>query len=671
MCGIAGLLGIDPALAEPAARRMLEALRHRGPDDEGLAVVAAPGDKAAAVLVHTRLSIVDLSPAGHQPMADHPRDSSLRPNVVTFNGEIYNYRELWAELEREGWPCRTRSDTEALLHAYRVWGVRAVERFEGMFAFALADPDRDRVWICRDRVGIKPVYLYRPPTGGLLFASEVRALLAAGEELVTRRLRRASVESFLAQGAVASDASLVEGITLLPPGHSLVCDFEGRFERSTRYWSVAFGHGAGADDRPADGSVPDLASLRDAEPARYRSEVVGELRAALGESVGKLLLADVPVGLFLSSGIDSTALAATALRHSRNGLRTLAVGFDVKELDESLDAAETARTLGIAHERVLLTGDEVVRSFDDVVRAMDQPTVDGFNTFYVSRAARRSGLTVALSGLGGDELFGGYASFSDVPKALRFSRMSALPAVRNAAAGVRSGLSRLAALPVLGARSRALHKTSEALARPADLVALYFLRRELFSPAERRALQPLPAWSDPHSGIDIDVLDALRASHSERDPLDRIAFLEFSSYMRHMLLRDADVFGMANQLEIRVPLLEHYAVAQAARARSDWRRRNPRPKPLLLDAAGPLPERVWKQKKRGFTFPWATWLRGPLERSMRENLAGGSWEDAGIDAGAVAATERAFASGDGRTSALQVLALVVLGAYVRRHRLSA
>jgi asparagine synthase (glutamine-hydrolysing) len=138
-----------------------------------------------------------------------------------------------------------------------------------------------------------------------------------------------------------------------------------------------------------------------------------------------------------------------------------------------------------------------------------------------------------------------------------------------------------------------------------------------------------------------------------------------------MLLRDADVFGMANQLEIRVPLLEHYAVAQAARARSDWRRRNPRPKPLLLDAAGPLPERVWKQKKRGFTFPWATWLRGPLERSMRENLAGGSWEDAGIDAGAVAATERAFASGDGRTSALQVLALVVLGAYVRRHRLSA
>ncbi len=671
MCGIAGLLGIDPALARPAAEHMLQALRHRGPDDEGLAVIERGAGVAPAVFVHTRLSIVDLSPAGHQPMADRPQDPASAPNVVTYNGEIYNYRELWGELERRGWPCRTRSDTEALLHAYRIWGVRAVERFEGMFAFALADPERGLVWICRDRVGIKPVYLYRPPQGGLLFASEVRALLAAGGELVARRLRRSAIESFLAQGAVLSDASIVEGVTMLPPGESLVCDFEGRLLRSTRYWSVAFGHGAGADARPADGSVPDPRSYASAEPARFRTEVVSELAAALRESVAKLLLADVPVGLFLSSGIDSTALAATATRQDKNGLRTLAVGFDVPEFDESLDAAETAKDLGVAHERIVLSGSEILDSFDDVLGAMDQPTVDGFNTYYVSRAARRAGLTVALSGLGGDELFGGYASFSDVPRALLLSELCSKPGVRGAGVALGNVLALASRTQAFRAHARALHKASAVLSRPSDLVTLYFLRRELFAPAERRALQPLPLWSDPHSGIELDVLGALRASHADRDPLDQIAFLEFTSYMRHMLLRDSDVFGMANQLEIRVPLLEHYAVVQAARARSAWRRRDPRPKPLLIDAASPLPERVWKRKKRGFTFPWASWLRGPLKRSVTEALASGPFEAAGIDPAAVVATERAFAAGDARVSPLQVLALVVLGAYLRRHALAA
>jgi asparagine synthase (glutamine-hydrolysing) len=671
MCGIAGLLGIDPALALPAARRMLEALRHRGPDDEGQAVIEGGRGAPPAVFVHTRLSIVDLSPAGHQPMADHPGEKATHPNVVTFNGEIYNYRELWPELESAGWPCSTRSDTEVLLHAYRAWGVRAVERFEGMFAFALSDPERGLVWICRDRVGIKPVYLCRPSHGGLLFASEVRALLAAGEDLVARRLRRGAVESFLAQGAVMSDDSIVEGVSLLPAGHSEIYDFEGRLQRSVRYWSVSFGNGAGAETRPADGTLADTVPLRDTRRARWRSEVVGELRAALDESVKKLLLADVPVGLFLSSGIDSTAIALSAIRQRPNGLRSIAVGFDVPELDESIDATETARTLGIAHERVVLSGGEILETFEDVVRAMDQPTVDGFNTYYVSRAARRAGLTVALSGLGGDELFGGYASFTDVPKALRLARLGALPGLRGATQGLRSVLSLTAGSGAFPSRSRALDKAAAALARPADLVALYFLRRELFAPDERRALQALPSGSDPDSGIDEAMLESLRASHADRHPADRIAFLEFSSYMRHMLLRDADVFGMANQLEIRVPLLEHYAVVHAARARGAWRRADPRPKPLLIDAAGPLPELVWKRRKRGFTFPWEAWLRGPLARAASQALADGPWEAAGIDRRGVAATERAFAAADGRTSPLQLLGLMMLGVYIRDHRLRA
>jgi asparagine synthase (glutamine-hydrolysing) len=669
MCGIAGLLGIEPALAKLAAERMLNALRHRGPDGDGIAIVERIEQGGPVVFVHTRLSIVELSSAGRQPMADRPRDPKLVPNVVTFNGEIYNYRDLREPLERAGWPCRTRSDTEVLLHSYRVWGVRAVERLEGMFAFALADPRQGSVWICRDRIGIKPLYLFRPARGGLLFASEVRALLAAGEELVPRRLRRSSVESFLAQGAVSSDASIVEGISLLAPGHSLVCDFDGSRARTTRYWSVGFGHPNGEEPRPADGSAP-VPSVNETTRVGERAELVASLRAALDESVRKLLLADVPVGLFLSSGIDSTALAAAARRQSGAGLRSIAVGFDAAEYDESLDAGETARALGISHERIVLTGSEVLGSFEQVIASMDQPTVDGFNTFFVSRAARRAGLTVALSGLGGDELFGGYATFSDVPRALGFARLAARSLTPGAASGLRRVLSRAVSTRMLASRSRAIYKASQALARPADLVELYFLRRELFAPEQRRALHALPHGSARDSGMDLDVLEALRASHADRDALDRIAYLEFSSYMRHMLLRDSDVFGMANQLEIRVPLLEHYVVAQAARARSAWRRPDPRPKPLLVDAMGPLPEAVLKRKKRGFTFPWAAWLRGPLTHFTRDLLANAPWEAAGIDPGGVKSTELSFASGDGRTSPLQILGLVMLGAYVQLHRLS-
>ncbi|HTQ03229.1 MAG TPA: hypothetical protein VMI54_05210, partial [Polyangiaceae bacterium] len=259
MCGIAGTLGIDPARARDAATRMRDALRHRGPDDEGVEEVRGPSGFAPAVLAHTRLSIVDLSPAGHQPKRDVPSDPRLSPNAVTFNGEIYNYRELWAELERAGWPCRSTSDTEVLLHAYRVWGERAVERFEGMFVFCLLDTSRGLAWFCRDRVGIKPLYLFRPATGGLLFASEVRALLAADPELVPRRLRPSATESFLAQGAVMSELAAVEGVELLAPGQSLLCDFDGKPLRSVRYWSIDFGGPDGEKTLPADGSTPPLA----------------------------------------------------------------------------------------------------------------------------------------------------------------------------------------------------------------------------------------------------------------------------------------------------------------------------------------------------------------------------------------------------------------------------
>jgi asparagine synthase (glutamine-hydrolysing) len=517
-------------------------------------------------------------------------------------------------------------------------------------------------------LGIKPLYLYRPAEGGLLFASEVRSLLAS--ELVPRRVRHTALESFLAQGAVMSEDALVQGVTLLAPGESLVCDFDGRKLRSTRYWSVGFGLETGADVTPADGSPPTERTIPAPGP-RFRSELVAELGIAIEHSIGNQLLADVPVGLFLSSGIDSTAIATVASRISSRPLRTLSVGFDVLAFDESEGAQTTASELATDHRALSLTGQEVLNRFERVLEAVDQPTVDGFNMYHVAGAARASGLTVALSGLGGDELFGGYATFSDLPRALRVAQL-AKHAPESARRWVSSAMNSVGTWGGLRPRSRALMKFSQTLQRPADLVELYFLRRELFPPEERRRLWPLPDGSDPWSGIESGVLSALSESHVDRALADRIAYLETSSYMRHMLLRDADVFSMAHSLELRVPLLEHYVVEQAASANARWRAPNPWPKPLLVDAVGPqLPDRVVRAKKRGFTFPWSSWLAGPLRARVEDSLSGSGLSAAGFDPEAARALWRRFLAGDATVAGLQILGLVVLESHLRRHRLGA
>ncbi|HWP04858.1 MAG TPA: asparagine synthase (glutamine-hydrolyzing) [Polyangiaceae bacterium] len=649
MCGIGGLLGVDPLRARAAAERMQAALRHRGPDDEGLALIEGPSGTPPAVLVHTRLSIVDTSPLGHQPMAEVPAPGALA-NTVTYNGEIYNFRELRAELASLGFRAHTGTDTEVLLQAYRAWGVRAVERFEGMFAFCLVDAAAGVAWLCRDRVGIKPLYVHLGDNGPLVFASEVRAVLAAGRELVTPRLSHAALEGFFAQGAVIGDDSIVAGVSLLGPGASLLVDFAGRILKRERYWSAAFG----------------------ASPApRARSELVGELGSALRRTVRGQLLADVPVGLFLSAGVDSTSVAVLAHEVSAEPLRTLAVGFDVPGYDETAEAELTAQQIGSQHRRIEISGRDILASFDQVLGATDQPTVDGFNTFCISRAAHESGLTVALSGVGGDELFGGYRTFSDVPRALRLRKaVDRLGPER--LARLSASVDRLAGCHSLGLRARGLRKLSRLLEQPPDLAASYLLRRELFALRERRALQAVPPHCDPQTGLDLDCLATLRAAPGSEDPLDRIASMEFSMYLRHMLLRDADVFSMANRLELRVPLLEHTVVELAARAPGAWRRRDPRPKPLLLDAVGPrFPARAWRAKKRGFTLPWQSWLLGPLRERARTAIFEARWADAGIDARAAQGIWNAFSAGDGRVNALEILGMVVLESYLRRHALSA
>ena len=637
MCGIAGILGLPQDPAERIAPRMAAAIAHRGPDDRGRQAITDPRGGFAGILLHARLSIIDLSEAGRQPMCDRPPDGSPSNHVV-FNGEVFNYQDCWEPLARAGWPCRSRSDTEVILHGYRVWGEACVARFRGMFAWCLVDSARGIAWFCRDRLGIKPLYLYRPAQGGLLFASEVRALLAAGDDVVNRELDPAALESFLAQGAVIGEDSIVRGVRLLRPGESLMTDLSGREVRRRAYWTIP---------QPSASAPP-------------RAEAVAALGTTLREATKLRLISDVPLGLFLSAGIDSAGLAVLATEVSGTQLTTVNVGFDQPAYDESAEAAAIARDLGTHHVQLRLTGEGVLEDLPEALACMDQPTVDGFNVYFVSRATRRAGLTVALSGLGGDELFGGYASFRDAPRAARIQRwLRLIP-----------GASALAGALAAGNRRSAI-KASQVLRRSRSLVQMYLLRRELFLTPQRRRLYAAPENCDIHSGLPLEVLRELCEFEGLTDPLDVVSRLELCCYMRHMLLRDADAFSMSHALELRVPLLDHQIVEQVSAYPGAWKRADPRPKPLFVDAVGDrLPRATYTTKKRGFTLPWGAWLRGPLrERTSSAAANGDFWRAIGFDAASVMRLWRQFDSGDHRVAPTQVLALLVLQDFAVRHGL--
>jgi asparagine synthase (glutamine-hydrolysing) len=649
MCGIAGLIGVSPEVAREIAPRLLEALRHRGPDDHGITEVPDPQGKAPpAILVHRRLSILDLSPAGHQPMQDHPADPKEKPNWIVYNCEIFNFADLHPELRERGWPCRTRCDTEVILNGYRVWGESCVEQFRGMFAWCLMDTEQGIAWFARDRLGIKPLYFCRPEGGGLIFASEVRSILAAGPEMVPPHVSRTALESFLAQGAVFGYQSIIDGIQMLEPGESMFADWSGNIISRRKYWQIP----SVAEDGNGDGW----------HGSKGRKRAVEELHETLRRAVDLRMISDVPLGLFLSGGIDSGGLATVATEVAGHDVQTISIGFDQPEFDETDAARAVAQQLGTKHRAIQLTGQDMLSQLPKVLAAIDQPTVDGFNTYFVSGAARQAGLTVALSGLGGDELFGGYASFTDVPRALKWRNRLRWTGHR--------GIDLLSELFRKSGRRSAV-KAAEMLARDPSVVQMYLLRRELFLRSERRELHLLPEGSDPSSGMPSATVAELIKQTQDLDVPNQLSRLESTAYMRHMLLRDADVFSMIHGLEVRVPLLDHKLVELIATMPGSWKRPDPRPKPLLIDAVGPrLPQSVYTTPKKGFTFPWDAWLRGPLQQRAAVAMNHASvWRELGLHPSAPPRLWRRFLSGDRRVAALQVLAMVVLEDFATRHKL--
>ena len=381
MCGIAGTIGRADAAVISA---MTAALRHRGPDDGGTRL--DPG--GAFAFGHRRLAIIDLSAAGQQPMS-----WAEGRFWITYNGEIYNYRELRRELEARGCVFRTRTDTEVLLAAYATWGEDCLRRLRGMFAFAIADGATRRVFLARDRFGVKPL-LYVESPGLLLFASELRAFTAAGQ--VPQQIDREAVWHYLSFGSIPPPRTIFQGVRSLLPGHAMTVGFDARLLRAWRWWDIATASQVHTE------TVARLDFPRAA----------AALRGQLEEATRYHLVADVPVGAFLSGGVDSAAMVALMRHHVTDPIRTFTVAFGEqhRDLSEAEPAAQTARALGTQHQEVTVTDAEAATSFDALLDALDQPSLDGANTWFVARAAAAQ-VKVVLTGLGGDELFAGYPHF--------------------------------------------------------------------------------------------------------------------------------------------------------------------------------------------------------------------------------------------------------------------
>lgn len=574
MCGIAGIFAYRdtaPPVDEEELLRIREHMSKRGPDGAGLWVSA----NRRTGLAHRRLSIIDPSDAGTQPMATG--DGRF---TITFNGEIYNYRELRKELEARGHALRSHSDTEVLLCLYAERGVDMVHALRGMFAFGIWDERERRLFLARDPFGIKPLY-YADDGRHLRFGSQVRALLAGGA--IDSAPDAAGRAGFLLWGHVPEPFTLYRAIAALPAGT----------------WMTVDQRGAGAPQKFFD-LAGEFCLAEERASGLDRRAGLERLGAALAESVAQHMVADVPVGVFLSAGIDSTAIATLAARNASEALRCITLGFEEFRGgpdDETLVAAATARRLE-AHHAVDWIGRQAFGdAIPDVLAAMDQPSIDGLNTWFVARAAARQGLKVALSGLGGDEMFLGYPSFRDVPRVARgfgFARWLPGPMLR--------GLRAIAA-PALGLVTSP--KYAGLLEYGSTLEGAYLLRRGLFMPWELPALLGREAAREGFERL--RTMSSLRATRQGvRSDASIVSALELAWYMRSQLLRDADWAGMAHSLEIRVPFVDVEILRAAAPLVAAGAIRSKRDVASLPALA--LPRDLIERPKTGFRVPVREWV---------------------------------------------------------------
>ncbi len=661
MCGIGGYVGERGGIDEQA---LLHSLRHRGPDAEGqITLPIHPG--AQVHLAFARLAILDLSPAGNQPMSTEDGAATL-----VYNGESYNFAALRAELIARGHRFRSTSDTEVVLRGYREWGEHVVERLRGMFAFALWDAGHRRLQLFRDRLGKKPLY-YCHDRRRLAFASELKALLACGA--AKRRLDPRAVHGYLALGSVPQPRTLLEGVSLLLPGHVLTVSV-GRVGQPL---SIA--------DRPyfhlptPRGAVP--------RPRLDRARAAAEIAPVLAQAVALRLVADVPVGVLLSGGIDSTAVAQLARRAGEGELHTFTLTYGAAEKEsEGDEARRIAAALHTRHHEHVETPAAILARLPAYFAALDQPSVDGLNTYLVAQVVRDAGLKVALSGLGGDEVFLGYDLRRPFAAGLRLGRAAACLGraahLGNAAplahaghvgdtshpgsTGFFSGLLQRAPLAV-GKGAAVL-----SAAASADALRLYAALRGLFPAAQ------LGALLDPDLGLShLDPAEHLRCDIDpdrllSLPPDELLSYLEIANYLANTLLRDADVMSMAHGVELRVPLCDHILVTRVMGLPPGSRTESGRKKPLFVDACqSHLVTAASKRRKRGFVLPLDSWLRGALRHRVGTLLGDPApARAAGLCPDVVSRMWDDYVSGRSKGVTWRIWALYTLLSWVKLHGLA-
>lgn len=583
MCGICGIAVRNLTAAHVASSRMMAgALSHRGPDSTG---VETSGN---CTLANTRLAILDLSERGRQPMSN--ADGSC---WITYNGECYNASELRTWLAVRGHQFRSTTDTEVVLHLYEALGDLCVERMRGMFAFAIWDSRQNRLFLARDRLGIKPLY-YALTSEGIVFASEIKALLASN--LLRRNVDAHGIRAFLQLGHIPPPWTAVHGIQPLEPGHTATWK-GGSFQKNC-YWVL----------------VPNRNGVNPGTP----EEVRDTLSETLLEATRLHLISDVPVALFLSGGVDSAALGALALRAGANRISSLTIGFDEQSFDESEPSRRTAELLGIPHAVLTLSARELWDSLDHAIWAMDEPTVDGLNAYWICRSASRAGFKVALTGQGGDELFGGYSSLQWFE---RFARAATWlkPVPKSFAMAALDHES----FPFRWRKLSYLVGANDPFVAAELAVKIHFLERDIstlldpnMTPNDSNSMQRgdgheatlhLGAWADKVKGCDLR---------------EKVAYLDVHAHLEPRLLRDGDAMSMANSLELRPVFLDHKLVECVFSVPGSLRMQN---KKLLLDVMrGLMPANVYAEivtrPKRTFSFPFAQWLLGDLRAAVVETF---------------------------------------------------
>jgi len=595
MCGVAAIFAYHYA-APPADRAELRIIRDhmtaRGPDGQGEWFSA---DHRVA-LGHRRLSIIDLSDDAAQPMI-----SADGRRVISFNGEIYNYKQLRQQLEQKGHRFRTRSDTEVLLHLYDEKGENMVNDLRGMFAFALWDADKNALFLARDPYGIKPLY-YADDGWTVRIASQVKAILAGGQ--VSRDPEPAGIAGFYLLGSVPEPWTTWQAIRAIPAGHTMWVNDTDTTEPKP-YFSIA--------------KVWSQSKDQVITPEERQQTI----REALLDTIQHHMVADVPVGAFLSAGIDSSALVALITETSgeayanhplsleRDGrgegenphlLKTISLAFEEfkgTENDEAPLAEQIAQCYGTDHHTRYVGEQEFQQDLPKILEAMDQPTIDGINTWFVAKAAKEQGLKVAISGLGGDELFGGYPAFTDVPCWVnRFGLLSRIPFLGDVARMIAENL-----IP----HTRLNPKAAGMLKYAGRWNTAWFLRRGLFMPWELEQIMGTDMVRAGLERLNLEQTLTTAMQPEPKTPYGKVAALEASLYMRNQLLRDADWAGMAHSLEIRVPLVDSVLLTRLVGVLNTHRQQAKQP--LVNSPKTPLPANIASRPKTGFTTPVASWQK--------------------------------------------------------------